>query len=128
MYSILIFEDDRERIKWFKREFVGHEIQITQSVQGAIELLCNQDFDLILLDNDIVLEHYENPDCYDGTGRELADWLAQTKLNNSPVILIHSCNSVASQYMYDVLVTMYTTVKKSFAELQQKGIECAIKL
>ncbi len=127
-YRILIFEDDDERIKWLSQEFIGNIVHCTDSVKEAIELLCNYDFDLIMLDNDIEESHYENTNAYNGTGRELADWIAATELNNSPIIVIHSCNTNASQYMFDVLRPLYPTIKKSFVEIRGKGIESVINL
>lgn len=50
---ILIFEDDHDRIDWFKEKFEGHELFITEHVDEATSWLINFRFDLIFLDHDI---------------------------------------------------------------------------
>lgn len=125
--KILIFEDDKQRLLWFSRELVGNEVYTTKFFAEAVEFLCSHDFDYVFIDNDVEESHYNDAVAYSGTGKKLVDWLAATKLNNNPTIIIHSCNNEEVDYIFNILSNHnYRVIKKSFPFLKTGGISSVL--
>ncbi|HXD32334.1 MAG TPA: cyclic-phosphate processing receiver domain-containing protein [Pyrinomonadaceae bacterium] len=105
MARILIVEDDHYRCSWFGSRFAGHELDTTADVAIAVEWLLSRDYDLIFLDHDLVLEHYEQEMADDGlTGYVVALWLAEhPDCQPSAQIIIHSLNFAGSARMRQCL-------------------------
>ena len=105
MTRILIVEDDEHRQAWFGNRFVGHELDTTDDVSVAVEWLSSRDYDLIFLDHDLALEHYEQEMADDGlTGYVVASWLAEhPECQPAVQIIIHSLNFPGSSRMQQCL-------------------------
>lgn len=99
--KILILEDNPNRIKQFKYNLIGHDVDITDQVLMAIELLKNNDYDLIFLDHDLEGKHYV-PSSYFNTGYTVAKYLSANPQINAKII-IHSSNYKGVAKMRSVL-------------------------
>lgn len=102
---ILIVEDDSERCAWFNRKFTGRTLDVTCDVAEAVRWLEERDYDLIMLDHDLLEEHYLSGEPDDErTGYAVARWLSQhTESQRDAVILIHSLNYAGAARMLDIL-------------------------
>ena len=58
MRRVLIVEDDEVRCAWFRARLAGWEIDITCDARQAVELLSERHYAAVLLDHDLVEEHY----------------------------------------------------------------------
>lgn len=102
---ILIVEDDDARCAWFRGRLVGSELDVTCDVRQAIAWLAERDYAVILLDHDLMNEHYlsDAPDD-ERTGYAVAAWLADhPDRQRDALILIHSLNYIGAQRMLDIL-------------------------
>lgn len=102
---ILIVEDDETRCAWFNEKFAGRELDVTCDVAQAFRWLAERDYEVILLDHDLVDEHYfsDEPDD-ERTGYAVASWLAShADRHRQAVIVIHSLNYRGAQRMLDKL-------------------------
>jgi CheY-like chemotaxis protein len=102
---ILIVEDDEARCAWFDEKFAGREMDVTCDVAQAFEWLAERDYAIILLDHDLIDEHYfsDEPDD-ERTGYAVAAWLAaHPDRHREAVIVIHSLNYSGAQRMLDKL-------------------------
>jgi CheY-like chemotaxis protein len=102
---ILIVEDNGERCAWFERKFAGREMDVTCDVKQALAWLATRDYSVILLDHDLVEEHYysDEPDD-ERTGYAVAAWLAaHPSSQRDAMIVIHSLNYLGAKRMLDVL-------------------------
>ena len=102
---ILIVEDDEVRCAWFHQKFSSHQRDVTCDVKQAIEWLSERDYAVILLDHDLVYEHYfSNQPDDERTGYAVAAWLAaHPDRHRDALILIHSLNYTGAQRMLDIL-------------------------
>lgn len=103
---ILILEDDQLRVAWFKQKFLDYEQDITCDVLQAIEWLKQNEYALILLDHDLIDEHYYsyNPDD-STTGFFVAAWIAKNKnCQRDAIIIIHSLNYIGAERMLQTLL------------------------
>jgi len=105
MGRILIIEDDERRCSWFSNQFAKFELDTTADVSLAIEWLLQREYDLIFLDHDLALEHYEQELADDGlTGYAVASWLAEhPECQPGVQIIIHSLNFPGSDRMRQCL-------------------------
>ncbi len=105
MSRILIVEDDETRCVWFQEKFAGREMDVTCDVAQAFEWLGERDYEIILLDHDLMDEHYFSSDPDDErTGYAVAAWLAaHPERHRQAVIVIHSLNYFGAQRMLDKL-------------------------
>ena len=94
--KIFILEDDPERIKKFRRNLIGHELDITTTVDEGKKYI-NKKYDLIFLDHD--LGGHQMVDSGEGTGYELAALIADT-VNKNSAIIIHSLNHYGASAMH----------------------------
>ncbi|HEY9284247.1 MAG TPA: cyclic-phosphate processing receiver domain-containing protein [Pyrinomonadaceae bacterium] len=103
---VLIVEDDETRYEWFRRRLSACDIAVTCDAARACELLARNEYDLILLDHDLLGEHYfsDEPDD-ERTGYAVAAWLA-ARPGSQPAaqIVIHSLNDAGAQRMLEALV------------------------
>lgn len=104
---VLIVEDDETRCDWFRRRLGQHELDVTCSVEEAINRLGEKEYDLILLDHDLLEDHYysDEPDD-ERTGYAVAAWLAAHP-GSQPraIIVVHSLNYAGAQRMVEALVS-----------------------
>lgn len=102
---ILIVEDDATRCAWFQQNFSGRKLDVTCDVAEAIVWLGEHDYEMILLDHDLIEEHYysDEPDD-ERTGYAVAAWLAShTDSQRDATILIHSLNYLGAERMLATL-------------------------
>jgi CheY-like chemotaxis protein len=58
--KILILEDDEDRIRWFKRNFLQHDLHIFTTAPAALKAVSDDHvWDIMFLDHDLHSEHYE---------------------------------------------------------------------
>lgn len=102
--KILILEDSEERMNWFRKKLDG-EIDHATKPDKAIEFLQSNEYDLILLDHDLEVYHYDyDVNCDKTTGLCVAKWLGENPTNNeSAQIIIHSMNNNGAQRMFHAL-------------------------
>lgn len=102
---VLIVEDDPMRCSWFEQKFTSHVLDLTCDVNEAVEWMKVRDYVLILLDHDLIDEHYFSDESDDErTGYAVAAWLAShPDSQRHALILIHSLNYAGAQRMLDHL-------------------------
>lgn len=103
--NIVIVEDNKFRIEAFKQKLESNNtLFITDNTKLAIKYLQKNKVNVVLLDHDLKDKHYMVYDENDGeeTGREVAEFLANTKFEG--LVVIHSWNPVGSKVMEDVLI------------------------
>lgn len=102
---ILILEDDEMRIVWFREKFSDYELDVTLDIWQAIEWLKKNSYTLIMLDHDLIDEHYYSYDPDDTrTGFTVAAWLAQNQsFQSDSTIIIHSLNYMGAERMLKTL-------------------------
>lgn len=91
---ILILEDDDRRIKKFRENFIGCQLDITKDPCEANRWLEENEYDIIFLDHDLEPWHYEQ-DCLSNetTGLCVAEFLGNNPwLNERTPVIIHSLN------------------------------------
>lgn len=102
---ILLVEDDKERCAWFSQKFSGRTLDVTCDVKEAVRWLEERDYKLILLDHDLLEEHYfSNEPDDERTGYAVARWLSQhADSQRDATILIHSLNYAGAGRMLEIL-------------------------
>ena len=102
---ILIVEDDESRCAWFRQKFNRHEQDVTCDVRQAARWLAEREYVVILLDHDLVEEHYfSNEPDDERTGYAVAAWLAaHPDRQCDALIVIHSLNYTGAERMLDTL-------------------------
>ena len=103
---VLIVEDDESRCDWFRLRLAHFELDVTCSVEQAIEWLGAREYELLLLDHDLLDAHYfsDEPDD-ERTGYAVAAWLASHP-NAQPraTVVVHSLNYAGARRMIEKLV------------------------
>ena len=106
MSRILLVEDDESRCEWFRGRLARYELDVTCDVREALAWLEAREYAAILLDHDLIEEHYfsDEPDD-ERTGYAVASWLAAhpDKQRAAPII-IHSLNYLGAGRMLNLLL------------------------
>jgi CheY-like chemotaxis protein len=104
-YCVLIVEDDEARCAWFRERLRGSRLDVTCDVGTAIRWLGERDYRAVLLDHDLMEEHYfSNEPDDERTGYAVARWLADNPAaQRDAIILIHSLNYPGAERMLSVL-------------------------
>jgi hypothetical protein len=98
---ILILEDCPERMEQFRKRLQGHYIKDYSNTKNCIEALKNDGpWNYLFLDNDLGCV-FENPG--DGTGYEVAKFIADNNSLAPDKIIIHSLNNIGALAMQRVL-------------------------
>ena len=93
--SALLVEDDPDRIKLFRRGFIGTSMSVLTRADLAISWLKDHTPKLILLDYD--LHEHGTPIKLSGTGRDVAKYMAGfAKRFERTLIIIHSLNEIGA--------------------------------
>lgn len=115
MINILILEDDNNRVKEFRKRFVGIGVPVfVDTAQDAIDIIKSTAWktgDLICLDHDLGGEIMVEP-TEQNTGSTVARYLAQNPVTST--IIIHSLNTPAVDYMEDTLCNTHTVYRVPF--------------
>ena len=96
---VLLLDDDERRHRWFKKRFVGDQLDVAVDVAQAKGLLLESTYDAIFLDHDLLPHHYESNDHDDfaNTGYAIAEWLDQNPdLQRAATIIVHTRNADAA--------------------------------
>jgi CheY-like chemotaxis protein len=88
--KLFILEDNKERIRIFKRELGGHNLTIAESYDEAIEKWKGP-YDVIFLDNDLGGQTMMSPEEYN-SGYHFAKTM-QKELSGK-IVFVHSLNPV----------------------------------
>ena len=102
---VLLVEDDEVRCAWFRRKFAPHVLDVTCDAGQAVRWLCEREYATILLDHDLLEEHYfsDEPDD-ERTGYAIAAWLAaHPDRQRGATIVIHSLNYAGAERMLEAL-------------------------
>lgn len=97
--AVMILDDDERRHRWFKKRFVGDNVDLAATVDEAKELLSDHNYDAIFLDHDLLPHHYESNDHEDfhNTGYAIAEWLNEhAELQRAATIIVHTRNADAA--------------------------------
>lgn len=98
---VLILEDDVDRMKYFRRKFIGHEVTICDDTKELIKELIENKWDLLYLDHDLDGKVYVPSG--EGTGYEVAEWLSNNLDKCPPEVYVHTLNGGGRKKMLDVL-------------------------
>jgi len=98
--KVLVLEDNKDRLEWFKETFKKAELSICTIVEEAEWLIkvIKWEFDLIFIDHDLGKVR----DGYD-FAKLLAEEIRVGRVTNDPSIYIHSLNPVGVANMKSVL-------------------------
>jgi hypothetical protein len=102
---ILIVEDEEARCVWFRQKFADDDLDVTCDVGQAFRWLAEREYEVILLDHDLLEEHYffDEPDDA-RTGYAVAAWLAShPDMQREATIIIHSLNYHGASRMLEKL-------------------------
>ncbi|MGH9944290.1 MAG: cyclic-phosphate processing receiver domain-containing protein [Pyrinomonadaceae bacterium] len=104
---VLLVEDDESRCHWFRERLAGHTVDVTCDAAQAAMWLAERNYNLILLDHDLLEEHYFSDAPDDArTGYAVAAWLAaHPDRQRDATIIIHSLNYQGTQRMLELLHT-----------------------
>ncbi len=102
MMKILILEDNKERISWFKEMFKNHELYITSDINTGFMKAFDTEYDCFFLDHDL------EPDTFLGikehrTGYDFVVDIVNHKIQQHAIFYIHSCNPVGANKMLNLL-------------------------
>jgi CheY-like chemotaxis protein len=102
---VLVVEDDEMRCVWFRQKFASHAMDVTSDVEQAVRWLAEREYSTILLDHDLLEEHYFSDERDDErTGYFVAAWLAaHPDRQRDAMIVVHSLNYSGAQRMLDIL-------------------------
>ena len=104
-HRVLIVEDDEARCAWFRERLAGSLLDVTCDVREAVRWLAQRDYRALLLDHDLVREHYFSSEPDDErTGYAVALWLAENPTSQrDALIVVHSLNYTGARRMVEVL-------------------------
>lgn len=96
---ILILEDSKQRIEWFKEIYKHHELHITKNINEAITWCLYLQFDILFLDHDLE----ENYGTSESNGYMFVKRLIETQTQKRAIIYIHSMNPTGANVMLNRL-------------------------
>lgn len=99
--NIFILEDDKERMKKFRRNLIGHIIFHSDNVQDAKLILSKEKIDIIFLDHDLDDRVYVDSNELN-TGYQLAKWIYENNIKYQRVI-VHSLNEYGRKNIKSIL-------------------------
>jgi len=105
---VFIFEDMEDRLKFFKKILVDHDLQHTDQIEKAKKILLNEKWDFVFLDHDME-ERFMDSKTTQNNGYQLAKWIVENKIKIEQII-IHSMNSVGAGNIREALRESYPTV------------------
>ena len=98
--KILVLEDNKDRIKDFRRKFIKDDVVYVDDAQTTIEHLKKTKFDLVCLDHDLgdMSIEYDMENC----GTVVAEWIHEHPIEDTKFI-IHSLNSSLAKDMVELI-------------------------
>jgi hypothetical protein len=121
--NVFLLDDDHRRHRWFKKRFVGDEIDIAEDVENAKKFLSENVYDAVFLDHDLLPEHYESSERDDQrTGYAIAHWLTENiEIQKSATFIVHTRNADGAVRMVEKLRESNRTVEYvPFPMLEQR--------
>ena len=102
---VFLLDDDTRRHVWFARRFDGDHLDIADDIARAREFLSANTYDAIVLDHDLLPEHYHAETTDDeNTGYAIALWLAsRPELQRASTIMVHTRNADGAMRMVEEL-------------------------
>jgi CheY-like chemotaxis protein len=115
--KILVLEDAQERIDWFKKFLIGHEVDFVATTEEAFKLLDEKEYyDMIYLDHDLGGEIFVESG--DNTGYAVAKKMVEdVSVYNkfrTAFVFIHSANYIGAGKMQALLMDKYKTIAFPF--------------
>ncbi|CAN5403590.1 hypothetical protein BH10ACI3_BH10ACI3_25550 [soil metagenome] len=104
--NVMVLDDDERRHRWFRKRFVGDNLDVAATVEEAKSLLEDANYDAIFLDHDLLPHHYESNDHddYHQTGYAIALWLREHEdIQRAATIIVHTRNADAAIQMVQKL-------------------------
>ena len=98
--TILVLEDNLERIKAFRELFIGKTVTYTDQAHVAIEMVQKTKWDIIFLDHDLGGEIFVDSE-KQNTGYQVAKVLPESMNAETPCI-VHSMNWMGANRMCEV--------------------------
>ena len=112
MNNILILDDDKIRHTQFAKKYASENLIHVYTSTEAIEALKTQKFDYVFLDHDLGGEQMVSSG--DGTGYEVAEWIANNEDSRpSKTVILHSLNPPGRANMCSVLKAKGVRVMES---------------
>ena len=100
--NIFILEDNDQRIKFFRKLFLDHNVICSTTVDDAIETVDSLEFDMIMLDHDLGGK-LGMGFMQDKTGLGLVDYIIDKDSQKNTSYIIHSQNPVGAVRMLNAL-------------------------
>jgi CheY-like chemotaxis protein len=100
---IFFLDDSNERVKKFRKNSVGHNVDYAESAEQAIEMLKRNRYDLIYLDHDLAAEHYNGSYTTAKTGYDVAKKLAEYEHLYGAIVFAHTLNHSGALNILSVL-------------------------
>lgn len=97
--SILVLEDDINRVNLFMRGTTGNNVTLTSSSSECIALLSQNSYDILFLDHDLGGETYVKSGQGKETGYDVALWLQKNEDRCPDKVFIHSLNEKGRKNM-----------------------------
>lgn len=123
--KIFVLEDNQERMAYFAKTFIEHELVLTNSVEQARKILENEKFNLLMLDHDLSGQVFVASEDRN-TGHYLCKHMNETK-NSDVSIIIHSWNQDGAKNMMETLVNNGHTGKVEYLMYLTEEFEIKIK-
>ena len=103
--SVFLLDDDTLRHEWFARQFKGDRLDVAADPARAVELLSANYSDLVVLDHDLLPEHYYAEGFDDErSGYAVARWLAESPGKHAgATIIVHTRNADGALRMVELL-------------------------
>ena len=109
----MVLEDNENRIKRFKQELIGHELDVYVDADPAVQALKTKNYDVVFLDHDLDNETYVDP-LERNTGYEVIRFLVRNKLNTNTNFIVHSMNPVEDSMVKSLKANDYKAVRAVF--------------
>lgn len=120
--NILLLEDSKHRITFFKARLKGHHLTICSHAKSAKKALKKDSFDIIFLDHDLQGKPADPKG--DNTGSEVARFIADREIEAS-LIVIHSENRRGRESMEGILLN---SVTMPYGQLKKTGLHKVMKM
>lgn len=99
--NVLILEDDKGRQITFRRNLIGTNCVVVETVKEAIDQLSNAEWDYLFLDHD--LGGMQMVPSGPGTGYEVAQWLHSHPERIPAYVILHTFNPAGAANMKALL-------------------------
>jgi len=100
--TILILEDNLERIEWFKKIYKQHHLIICEKIKDAQLAVAYGKIDIFFLDHDIAPNNFEGIDKCE-TGYDFINWIVSQNYQRHAIYYIHSMNPTGANAMLNLL-------------------------